>query len=34
MFRVVMNSTGDVAVSLIVAKSENLLDIEKYKQKG
>jgi Na+/H+-dicarboxylate symporter len=34
MFRVVMNSTGDVAVSLIVAKSENLLDVEKYKQKA
>jgi Na+/H+-dicarboxylate symporter len=33
MFRVVINSTGDVAVSLIVAKSEKLLDVEKYKQK-
>jgi Na+/H+-dicarboxylate symporter len=32
MFRVVVNSTGDVAVSLIVAKSEHLLDVEKYKQ--
>lgn len=30
MFRVAVNSTGDVAVSLIVAKSENLLDTEKY----
>ena len=31
MFRVAVNSTGDVAVSLIVAKSEKLLDVEKYK---
>ena len=30
MFRTAVNSAGDVAVSLIVAKSENLLDIEKY----
>jgi Na+/H+-dicarboxylate symporter len=34
MFRVVVNSTGDVAVSLIVAKSERLLDREKYQQKA
>lgn len=31
MFRVVVNSTGDVAVSLIVGKTENLVDVEKYK---
>lgn len=31
MFRTAVNSTGDVAVSLIVAKTENLLDQEKYK---
>ena len=30
MFRTAVNSTGDVAVSLIVARTENLLDIEKY----
>ena len=30
MFRTAVNSAGDVAVSLIVAKSENLLDVEKY----
>ena len=30
MFRTAVNSAGDVAVSLIVAKSENLLDTEKY----
>ena len=30
MFRTAVNSTGDVAVSLIVAKSEKLLDTEKY----
>ncbi len=33
MFRVAVNSTGDVAVSLIVAKTENLLDKEKYSRK-
>jgi Na+/H+-dicarboxylate symporter len=32
MFRVAVNSTGDVAVSLIVAKTEHLLDIETYKK--
>ena len=30
MFRTAVNSAGDVAVSLIVAISENLLDVEKY----
>ena len=30
MFRTAVNSAGDVAVSLIVAKSERLLDTEKY----
>jgi Na+/H+-dicarboxylate symporter len=30
MFRVAVNSTGDVAVSLIVAKTEGLLDVEQY----
>lgn len=30
MFRVVVNSTGDVAVSLIVSKTEKLLDVKKY----
>ena len=30
MFRTVSNTTGDMAVTLIVAKSENLLDMEKY----
>ena len=30
MFRTAVNSAGDVAVSLIVAKSEKLLDVEKY----
>lgn len=30
MFRTAVNSAGDVAVSLIVAKSEKLLDTEKY----
>ena len=30
MLRTAVNSTGDVAVSLIVAKTENLLDCEKY----
>lgn len=33
MFRTAVNSTGDVAVSLIVAKSEKLIDTEKYLQK-
>ncbi|MDO4340895.1 MAG: dicarboxylate/amino acid:cation symporter [Eubacteriales bacterium] len=32
MFRAAMNTTGDVAVSLIVAKTEKLLDIKTYKQ--
>jgi Na+/H+-dicarboxylate symporter len=32
MFRVAVNSTGDVAVSLIVAKTEHLLDLETYHQ--
>ncbi|MCD8104627.1 MAG: dicarboxylate/amino acid:cation symporter [Lachnospiraceae bacterium] len=31
MFRVAVNSTGDVAVSLIVAKTEKMLDIDKYR---
>ena len=30
MFQTVNNTTGDVAVSLIVAKSENLLDTDVY----
>ena len=30
MCRAVVNSTGDVAVSLIVAKTEGLLDTQKY----
>ena len=30
MVRTAVNSAGDVAVSLIVAKSEKLLDVEKY----
>ncbi|MGN0483861.1 MAG: cation:dicarboxylate symporter family transporter [Lachnospiraceae bacterium] len=30
MFRTAVNSTGDVAVSLIVAKTEHLLDNQKY----
>lgn len=30
MFRTAVNSTGDVAVSLIVAKTEKLLDTEQY----
>ena len=33
MFRTAVNSTGDVAVSLIVAKSEKLLDTATYLQK-
>ncbi|MCD7868555.1 MAG: dicarboxylate/amino acid:cation symporter [Clostridiales bacterium] len=32
MFRVAVNSTGDVAVSLIVARTEKLLDMEKYRE--
>ncbi len=32
MFRSAINTTGDVAVSLIVAKTEQLLDLEKYNQ--
>jgi Na+/H+-dicarboxylate symporter len=32
MFRVAVNSTGDVAVSLIVAKTEGLLDKEQYRK--
>ncbi|MCD8133608.1 MAG: dicarboxylate/amino acid:cation symporter [Clostridiales bacterium] len=32
MFRVAVNSTGDVAVSLIVARTEKILDIEKYRE--
>lgn len=32
MFRVAVNSTGDVAVSLIVAKTEGLLDVKKYNE--
>ena len=31
MFNTMSNTTGDVAASLIVARSEGLLDIEKYK---
>lgn len=30
MFRTVSNTTGDMAVTLIVAKKENLLDMKKY----
>ena len=30
MFDTMSNTTGDVAAALIVAKSEGLLDIEKY----
>ncbi len=33
MFRCMSNCTGDVAVSTIVAKKENLLDMEKYGSK-
>ena len=33
MFRTVSNTTGDMAVTLIVAKLENLLDVMKYKEK-
>jgi Na+/H+-dicarboxylate symporter len=32
MFRVAVNSTGDVAVSLIVAKTEHLVDLETYRK--
>ena len=32
MFRTAVNSTGDVAVALIVAKTEKMLNIEKYNQ--
>ena len=32
MFRTVSNTTGDMAVTLIVAKHENLLDMKKYKE--
>ncbi len=32
MFRTVSNTTGDMAVTLIVAKQEKLLDIKKYKE--
>lgn len=31
MVRTVSNTTGDIAVSLIVARSENLVDLEKWK---
>ena len=31
MFRTVTNVTGDVAVTLMVAKTENMLDMEKFK---
>ncbi len=31
MFRTVSNTTGDIAVTLIVAKMEKLLDIDVYK---
>ena len=30
MFDTMLNTTGDMATTLIVAKSENLLDMEKY----
>ena len=30
-FRTVTNVTGDVAVTLMVAKTENMLDMEKFK---
>lgn len=30
MMRTAVNSTGDVAASLITAKTEKLLDIDKY----
>jgi Na+/H+-dicarboxylate symporter len=33
MFRVAVNSTGDVAVSLIVARAEGLLDLERYNER-
>ena len=32
MFRTAVNSTGDVAGALIVAKTEKMLNIEKYNQ--
>ncbi len=32
MFRTMSNTTGDVSVSLIVAKSENLVDMSKWKR--
>lgn len=32
MFRVAVNSTGDVAVSLIVARTEGMLDLKKYNE--
>ena len=31
MFRTTTNVTGDVATTLIVAKTENMLDMDKYK---
>ncbi|MCR5232992.1 MAG: dicarboxylate/amino acid:cation symporter [Lachnospiraceae bacterium] len=33
MFDTMSNVTGDLAASLIVAKSENLLDIDKFNKK-
>ncbi|WP_022776939.1 cation:dicarboxylate symporter family transporter [Butyrivibrio sp. AE3009] len=34
MIRTVSNTTGDIAVSLIVAKSENLVDMTKWEKKN
>ena len=34
MFRAMSNCTGDVAVSLAVARSENMLDLDVYSSKG
>ncbi|MCR5054998.1 MAG: dicarboxylate/amino acid:cation symporter [Lachnospiraceae bacterium] len=34
MFDTMSNTTGDVAAALIVSRSENLIDIEKYKDKN
>ena len=34
MFRTASNTTGDVAISLVVAKLENLVDLEVYNRKS
>ena len=34
MMRAMSNSLGDVAASLIVAKSEKILDMEKYMERS